>query len=123
MPNKSNKGRPTVFTEDVLQKLEHGFSMGLTDREACLYAGIAPSSLYNYCNTRPDFLERKELLKDQPKIAAKIVVCKAIEEGHLATARWYLERKAKDEFSPHFEMDGSFGSPVQIINDLPPLQD
>lgn len=118
MTSKTKAGRPTVITAEVLQKLEYGFTMGLSDREACLYAGICPSTLYNYCNSTPEFLERKELLKEQPKVRAKFVICDAIEQGNVATARWYLERKCKDEFSTKYEVDGTLAEPVQIIDDL-----
>ena len=42
-PKKNTKhagGRPTVFTPEVLQKLEQGFKIGLTDTECCCYADI-----------------------------------------------------------------------------------
>lgn len=92
--------------------------MGLTDREACLFAGVAPSSLYDYCNRTPAFSERKELLKDQPRIKAKLVIYEAIERGDLKTAQWFLERRAKDEFSSRFEMGATVAAPVIIVDDL-----
>lgn len=119
MSTKTKTGRPSKMTEATLQKLEHGFAQGLTDREACLYAGVCLSTLYNYCNLHPDFLEQKELLKEQPKIAAKFVVVQAIESGDLKAAQWYLERRAKDEFSTKQEVDSYGFQPVQIICDLP----
>lgn len=86
------------MTDDVLQKVEHAFSMGCTDKEACLYADIAPSTLYKYCEDHPDFSERKELLKDKPVLAARTVVVKAIESGDTKMAWLYLERKRAEEF-------------------------
>ena len=99
-------GRPTVMTEETLNKLTFAFSKGLTDREACLYANIAPQTLYDYCNNNPDFAEQKELLKDQPKIQAKMNISEAIENNDKDTSKWYLERKAKDEFSTKQEIGG-----------------
>ena len=34
--------------------------MGLSDREACIYADIAVSTLYDYCKKHKEFSERKE---------------------------------------------------------------
>ena len=99
-------GRPTVMTDDVLDKLEMLFAKGLTDREACLIADINPSTLYNYCNDHPEFLERKELLKEQIKTQAKLNVAEAIEKKDIDMSKWYLERKAKDEFSTKQEISG-----------------
>ena len=97
-------GRPTVMTEEVLQKLEYAFMRGLSDVEACLYADIATSTLYNYCNDNPDFLERKEELKKHPTAQAKLNVTEAIENGDTDMSKWYLERRAKDEFSTKQEV-------------------
>lgn len=96
---KNPVGCPTKFTEATLQKLKDAFLMGCTDSEAALFAGIAVSSIYNYQRDNPDFLELKNNLKDNPKLKARLIVHKELEAGEVNTAKWYLERKAKDEFS------------------------
>ena len=40
--------RPRKITKETVQKLEEGFLMGLSDREACIYADIAVSTLYDF---------------------------------------------------------------------------
>lgn len=99
-------GRPTVMTEEVIQKLEYAFMKGMTDREACIYANIATSTLYNYCNENPSFSERKEELKQHPTAKARLNVVEAIEKGDEDMSKWWLERKAKDEFSTKQTVDG-----------------
>lgn len=96
-------GRPTVFDESTLNKLEYGFAHGLTDSQACLYAGISPASLYNYQNAHPEYLERKEQLKNSITMRAKLNVADKINDGDIAQSNWWLERKAKDEFSTRTE--------------------
>lgn len=96
---KNLGGRPSVMTVDKLQKLELAFSAGCTDREACLFAGIAMQTLYNYQAKNPDFAERKELLKESPKLKARFNIVKELELNNADISKWYLERKAKDEFS------------------------
>ncbi len=91
-------GRPLAMTKDVLQKVEYAFSIGCTDKEACIYADIAPSTLYKYCDENPAFSERKEMLKDKPVLAARMAVVKAIESGDTKMAWLYLERKRTEEF-------------------------
>lgn len=91
--------RPTVVTEMVVAKLEEWFSYWFTDLEACLYANISKDALYDYCKKFPEFTDRKELLKDQPKMNARAVVAKKIKDWDDYNSRWYLERKWKDEFS------------------------
>ncbi len=107
-------GRPTVMTDAVIGKLEELFARGLSDREACLVADVNPSTLYAYCNSHPDFAERKELLKEQPKLQAKLNVEREIQEGNVDISKWYLERKAKDEFSTKQEIDTDVKGAVTI---------
>lgn len=112
-------GRPTKIDELVLQKLENAFSNGATDTEACFLAEISPATLYNYQKEFPEFLERKEALKEMTKYQAKVVVKQAIHKENTLTAEWYLERKAKDEgFSRRTELTGANGkdliSPEQV---------
>ncbi len=109
-------GRPTVMTEEVLQKLEYGFMKGLTDEQCCNYADIAPSTLYNYCKENPEFSERKEQLKNNPSVQAKLNIVEAIENGNIDIAKWWLERKEREEFSTKQELGGSLS--VSKLEDL-----
>ena len=102
-------GRPTLMTPETVNKLEQAFSLGATDLEACFYAGISKQTLYNYQAKYPEFVDRKEALKDKLVLKARQVVASAMESGDKQTAQWYLERKKKDEFS------------VKTVNDVQPL--
>lgn len=99
-------GRPTVMTTETVQKLEYGFLKGLTDEQCCLYADISKQALYDYCHAHPEFTDRKEMLKHQPSIKAKINIAEGIESGDVDLSKWYLERKAKDEFSTKQQIEG-----------------
>ena len=107
-------GRPTVMTAEILRKLEEGFLMGLSDRKCCAYADVSTTALYEYCKKHPKFAERKELLKDSPAIQAQINVVTAINNGDEDMSKWYLERKAKDEFSTKQDvaLSGTFDNPM-----------
>lgn len=110
-PPKKN-GRPTVVTEEALQKLEYAFSIGCTDIEACLYSDISKSTLYNYQNENPDFLERKEKLKETPVLKARTTVFDDIKQ--VDTAKWYLERKKRAEFSQRHEVEMPDGFNINV---------
>lgn len=98
-------GRPTLMTPETVNKLEQAFSLGATDLEACFYAGISKQTLYNYQAKYPEFVDRKEALKDKLVLKARQVVASAMESGDKQTAQWYLERKKKDEFSVKTQTD------------------
>lgn len=113
--SKNKVGRPTVMTPDVLQKLNQAFAFGASDSEACFYADIAPSTLYEYCNANPEFSERKEALKLKPILKARETVVKALDDPE--HAKWYLSRKAKNEFGTRTELTGADGEPLNSGRD------
>lgn len=84
------------MTTATLSKLEAGFSMGLSDTEACLYANIGTKTLYRYCEDNLEFRQRKEELKNHPKLKAKKIIDEQLADGDQATAKWYLERRDDD---------------------------
>ena len=86
-------GRPLIMTPGVIQKLEDAFSWGCTDLEACCNADISKSTLYNYCDANPKFMERKEILKNQPVMKARRVVQAALDENDINTAHKVIDRK------------------------------
>lgn len=105
--------RPTVMTPEVIAKLEEAFAWGCTDREACLWAEIAEETLYNYQKKYPEFLKRKESLKDTPiLLARKSVVSGLSKDRDLALK--YLERKNKKEFSLRQELTGEDGKDLGV---------
>lgn len=101
--DKEKVGRPTILTPEIIAKLEQAFSMGCSDLEACFYADIGKTTLYNYQNAHPEFVERKERLKERMIFKARTVIADALNNKDENTARWYLERKKKDEFSTRTE--------------------
>lgn len=108
MSLKDKYGRPTVMTNDVLRKLEEAFAMGCTDLEACLYANIGKSTLYDYQQLVPEFVERKEELKESLKLHAKANLSRSIKiDLDVDNSKWYLERKSKQEFSTKIENENT----------------
>lgn len=97
------RGRKTIMTPEIIDKLEQAFSMGCSDLEACLHANIGKTTLYNYQNENPEFVERKEQLKEKLVLKARTVIAEALNRKDENTAKWYLERKAKNEFSTKVE--------------------
>ena len=102
------RGRKTVMTPEIINKLEQAFSMGCSDLEACLYADIGKTTLYNYQNENPEFVERKEKLKEKLVLKARSVIADSLNKQDENTAKWYLERKKKEEFSTKVEQETTF---------------
>jgi len=84
------------MTSEVLLKLEDAFSISATDKEACFYAGISPTTLYSYQEKNPEFAERKEALKNKPNLKARQTIVQQLDD--VRVAEWWLEKKRPDEF-------------------------
>ncbi len=102
-------GRPPAIDLATLAKLEEAFSIGATDREACLVANISVSALYHFQDKNPEYIQRKEKLKDMVKYQARYNVAEAVKKGDKNISQWYLERKVKDEFAQRTEQTGVGG--------------
>jgi site-specific DNA-methyltransferase (adenine-specific) len=113
---KIKEGRPTVMTPDTINKLESVFAIGGTDKEACSYADISHQTLYDYQHSHPEFVERKEMLKERPFIKARQTIVKALDNPH--DAQWFMERKRKKEFAYRNEVTGPEGEPLILPSEL-----
>jgi len=100
-------GRPTDMTTETVNKLEEVFAIGGTDEEACFYADISKQTLYNYQEKHPEFVDRKEALKERPILKARQTIVKALDQPQ--QAQWFLERKRKNEFAQRNELTGKDG--------------
>lgn len=109
--HKNKGGRPPKITKDILQKLEDAFSNSAPDTEACLYAGIAPATLYNYQLKNPKFVERKEALKLSPNLAARKAIVSAI--GDVRVAQWWMEKR-DPEFKPTSRLEHAGG--IELVD-------
>ncbi len=117
---KSKTGRPTVMTDDVIRLLESAFLVGATDLEACVHADISKTALYEYCQKNEEFAERKETLKNQPTLKAKLIVDKALDNDDLNTAHRVIDRK--EGLKIKAELTGANGGPIEtktVFNFIP----
>jgi len=100
-------GRPTMMTPETIKKLKEAFSQGFSIDNACIWAEISKPTFYSYCDKEEGFLDYCKTLQKKPLIKSIVVINKALDEGDVSTAKWYAERKAKDEFSLKTETEHS----------------
>ena len=91
-------GRPPAINDDVLRQLDYAYSIGCNDTEAALYADISSTTLYKYIKEHPDYATRRDELKQKPILKAKKTIIDSIESGNEITAKWYLEKRCRDDF-------------------------
>lgn len=107
--------RPTVMTEDVISKLEQLFRDGSHVYEACKEVNIDPSTYYKHLKENPEFSNRMDLAQEYTTEIARALVSRTISKrGDVDTAKWWLERRAKDKFSTRSEHTGADGKDITI---------
>lgn len=99
MPVSNTIGRPTVITPAIVQKLEQALMSGFTVETACNLSGIARATYYDHVASDDEFSDKMDRAKAWPTEKARKTVVAAIEAGDLQTSKWWLERKARSEFS------------------------
>lgn len=102
-------GRPTKMTDEVVNKLENAFKDGANVTEACRIAEISTRSYYEWLNTNEDFSHKMTNAQEYPDVIAKMVLVKAIKSDDVDTAKWWAERRMKNEFSTKQELAGNLG--------------
>lgn len=98
MPQKS-VGRPTILNELVFAKLEDAFRFGATKAEACLWAGIDPSTLWRYEEKNPDFAMKIEAWQNELVSIARANVARSIRAGNVNDSWVFLKAKRREEFA------------------------
>ena len=122
--------KATVMTAVKINEFKRAFSMGFTKAEAILYCDVAERTFFDYCSKNPKFTELIPTLQNMPKLKAKMNVLNSIENNDaeytkqkMDDSKWYLERKAKDEFSLRTENKTELSGTLSIWNVLNELWD
>jgi hypothetical protein len=108
--------KPVKFTDEVSAKLEHAAAIDADWEDMAFYAEISKSTLYNWLASIDGLKERLDALKNKPILKARKVLVDNLDKGKVETAKWYLERKKKDEFSARTEQKHD-GEVTFVINE------
>lgn len=109
-----DQGAPSVLTPSVVALLVAAFESGLPKTQAFRYAGISKDTYYRAIKDDEEFADKMRVAQQKLNFRAREVVAKAINNGDVRTAQWWLERKQKDEFSQRKETTGSGGGAIKV---------
>ena len=93
-------GKEYKLTEEAVKNLKDAFIIGADIGAACFKAGITRQTYYNWIKGHPELKEEFDRLKEAPVMKAYQTVHDDLQEPE--TAKWYLERKRKEEFSAKY---------------------
>lgn len=97
--------RPKKISEEAWLAIIEAWENGLSDREAAFRVvkntgeHIKESDIKMWKRDYPEVAELSDYLQSAILAKAKLNIREKIEAGDVATSKWYLERKAADEFS------------------------
>lgn len=95
--------KPKGVKDKIWAILVDSWENGLSDREAAFRASkVAPTTeaqIKKWVQDNPKMGELRDMLQMELVSQAKLNIQKEINEGNVAVSKWYLERKAADEFS------------------------
>ena len=108
---------PFKMDDITVKKLEEAFAIGADVSAACFYANISRPTYYNWVKSFPELEERFNSLMEKPVLQAYQTIAKGLSD--IDTAKWYLERKRKKEFSSRQEMTGADGTAfIPILSNI-----
>lgn len=93
------------INEAAWREIISAWENGLSDREAAFRAcrdsnlHITEAQVKRMVKNYPEVASLKEFLQADVISRAKLNIADNIREGNISTSKWYLERKAADEFS------------------------
>ena len=101
------KFKPIGMKDLTWRTIIAAWENGLSDRQVSLrleklgYKGdsMTPKEIRELRTKNPDIADLHALIQDELIAKSKETVSEAVKNGDLKTAKWYLERKAADEFS------------------------
>lgn len=110
--------RPSEMTEDVVKKLEDSLKNGFTITKSCQLSGISRETYYNWLEADPIFLDRMTFAQAFALEAARQNVVNAIvNDKDMKTSRWYLERKASNEFGLKTKVDTTITDNREVLSE------
>lgn len=114
----SNVGRPTLYSDEIVEKLASIFRIGGTVEQAVSYAQIDKVTYYNWMEKHPNFSTKMEQARTYADIVAKnIVVDSMIKDKDLTTAKWWLEKREFKQVQQN-NTQVNIQAPQPILGDL-----
>lgn len=107
-------GRKTKYTPDVTQRIVQALELGATHDLACGYAGISPSTFYDWMAKRPEFSETVNAAQGRAAVKWLAKIEQAASDGTWQAAAWKLERRHPQDYGRRVhEVQGRDGGPIR----------
>lgn len=105
-------GRPTERNDEINRKIEEAAALGATVEEIAMYCGVHRATLYRWMKEDEELRDRIEELRERPILKARQTIIKSLDNP--ADAKWYLEKKKKNEFGLNVDVT-SGGEKIAVL--------
>lgn len=109
-----HRGRPTVDTPELRQKIEEVAALDASVEEIAFYAGISRETYYQLIKKDKAFSDRIAALRQRPVLKARQTVITKLGESY-QNAIDYLKRKKKLEFGDSSSVEISIPTPIADV--------
>ncbi len=110
---KRKVGRPSILTEEKLEKLKDALMLGMNLKKASEYAGLKPQSVYDCKYHDPKLSEKIDRWRKDLEYKARYAVAKAIDNGDSKIALDYLKHTCEEFKAKNtVELSGAGGGPL-----------
>ena len=111
--------KPNEVSDKAWKAIIEAWENGLSDREAAFRASkvgeyITAKDIKSWIAKNPEIGELKANFEAELRGVAKDTVADSLRDGDIKTAKWYLERKAADEFSTKAAIEFENAVPVSL---------
>lgn len=89
--NTNPVGRPPKVNHETLRILYQSLFFGGNVSSACKEAGISRDTFYRYYNSKHDFLDQMNTVKNRLSNRASHTISVAINSGDMATFQWIAQ--------------------------------
>jgi hypothetical protein len=101
------------LTKENIAELVRRFRDGFTNLEA-IEGIMSEETYYKHRRENPEFAARMDVAREYTTEVARAVISKAIKRGDRDSAKWWLERKKRAEFSTRSEVENSGEQKVTV---------
>jgi len=91
--------------KEVIAKCKEVWAIGGTDAEASFYADISKDCISRYLKANEDVRNYRDRLREKPILKARKTITDNLDKPE--TAKWYIERKRRNEFATKKEEEMS----------------
>jgi len=115
--------RPTIISEEIINKIEEALKAGNYVITSCEYAGISKDAYYDWMHKSADpnsdpiykrFSETVEKARAQAEVRNVMNIQKSAQNGQWQASAWWLERSFPDKWGRRTTVTGPDNGPIQV---------